>query len=310
MHNKSTTSKTSTYLFALFTVFALFTSCKKEYETTEELDNRNIKSYKDVHSSLTFTDVDGYSYGITDPGIGSTVINTDSVFYSYTFKSTSGKVYYQTSDVSISGTFLGYTDRFAIGNAVYTFKPIREVLGRLKRGGKAVLLLPSRMAFGKNGLSNFGISSNETIVVELGLYSFEKRHQVDAFEIQTFITKNNLTFNTDPSGIKYNLITMGTGAELVSPTTTFVCNYTGKYLDGTIFEKGTSKTDILSSFVKGWEVLIGRISAGGKIRIIVPSHLGYGNTSDPNTVYYPLRYLYASDKVLDYDIEIISVTKD
>lgn len=311
MHNKNITYKTSIYLFALFTLFTLFTSCKKEYETTEELDNRSIKSYKDAHSSLTFTDLDGYSYSITDPGIGSTVINTDSVFYAYTFKSTSGKVYYQTSDISISGTFLGYTDRFAIGNAIYTFKPIREVLSKLRRGGKAILLLPSRMAFGKNGLSNFGIGSNETIVVELGLYSFEKRHQVDAFEIQNFIAKNNLTFNTDPSGVKYNVITPGTGADLVSPTTTFFCNYTGKYLDGTIFQQGTSKTGhILSDFVDGWKVLIARVSAGGRIRIIIPSHLGYGNTSDPNTVYYPLRHLYASDKVLDYDIEIISVTKD
>ena len=302
--------KISTYLLTLLIVLTVFTSCKKEYETIEELDNKSIKSYKDTHQSLTFTDVNGYSYSITSQGTGSAVVNTDSVYYSYVFKSISGKIYNQTNDLTIIGNLLGYTDEFTPGGLKYSFKPVREVLGKLKRGGKALLLLPSRMAFGKNGLSNFGISSNETIVVELGLYSFEKRHQVDAFEIQTFITKNNLTFNTDPSGIKYNLITMGTGAELVSPTTTFVCNYTGKYLDGTIFEKGTSKTDILSSFVKGWEVLIGRISAGGKIRIIVPSHLGYGNTSDPNTVYYPLRYLYASDKVLDYDIEIISVTKD
>ena len=300
--------KTSTYLLALFMVLALFTSCKKEYETTEELDNRNIKSYKDAHSSLTFVDVDGYSYSITSPGTGSAVSNTDSVFYSYTFKSTSGTVYNQTNDLSIPGTILGYTDRFAIGGSVYSFKPVREVLGKLKRGGKAVLLLPSRMAFGKNGLSNFGISSNETIVVELGLYSFEKRHQVDAFEIQTFITKNNLTFNTDPIGVKYSVSAPGTGADPVNLTATFVCNYTGKFLDGTIFDQRSSETMRLRELVPGWEAIAGRVSAGGKIRIIIPSHLGYGNTTDPNSKYYG-RSL-PSDKVLDFEIEIVSVTKD
>jgi len=284
--------KTSTYLLALFAVLTLFTSCKKEYETTEELDNRNIKSYKDAHPSLTFVDIDGYSYSITDQGAGSSVVNTDSVYYSYAFKSTSGTVYNQTNDLYIPATFLGYTDRFSIGTAAYTFKPVREVLSKLKRGGKAVLLLPSRMAFGKNGLTAFGIGSNETIVVELGLYSFEKRHQADAFEIQTFITKNNLTFSTDPLGVKYNVSTPGTGADLVSSTTTFVCNYTGRYLDGTVFDQGSGATFRLGDLVAGWEVLAGKVSAGGKIRIIIPSHLAY------------------KDRPREFEIEITSVTKD
>ncbi|WP_113662953.1 FKBP-type peptidyl-prolyl cis-trans isomerase [Pedobacter nanyangensis] len=308
MRNKNLMYKTSTYLLALFTVLTVFTSCKKEYETTEELDNRNIKSYKDAHPNLAFTDVDGYSYSITEPGTGSAVVNTDSVYYSYAFKSTSGTVYNQTSDLVITGTLLGYTDRFAIGGSIYSFKPVREVLGKLKRGGKAVLLLPSRMAFGKNGLSNFGIGSNEMIVVELGLYSFEKRHQVDAFETQTFITKNNLTFNTDPSGVKYNISTPGTGADLISSTTTFVCNYTGRFLDGTIFDQRSSETLRLRELVTGWEVIAGKLSAGGKIRMIIPSHLGYGNTADPKSPSYGRDF--PSNKVLDFEIEIVSVTKD
>lgn len=300
--------KITNYLLALFSVLILFTSCKKEYETTEELDNRNIKNYKNAHPNLIFNDVDGYSYSITAPGTGSAVTNTDSVFYSYAFKSTSGTVYNQTSDLAITGTLLGYTNSFRIGGAAYSFNPVREVLGKLKRGGKAVLLLPSRMAFGKNGLSSFGIGSNEMIVVELGLYSFEKRHQVDAFETQTFITKNNLTFNTAPSGVKYNVSTPGTGADFISSTTTFVCNYTGRYLDGTIFDQGTSATFRLRELVPGWEVIAGRVSAGGKIRIIIPSILGYGNTADPKSPYYGKDY--PSDKVLDFEIEIVSVTKD
>lgn len=312
MKNKKLKHKVSTYLLVAFTVSTVFTSCKKEYETIEALDNKNIKSYKETQSNLTFTDVDGYSYSITDLGIGSTVTNTDSVFYSYTFKSTSGKIYYQTNDISISGTFLGYTDQFAIGRSVYNFKPVREVLGKLKRGGKATLLLPSRMAFGKNGLSDFGIGSNETLVVELGLYNFEKRHQVDALEIQTFIAKNNLTLNTDPMGVKYHISAAGTGADMVSPKTTFGCKYTGKYLDGIIFEQNTSEvTRSLNDVVDGWKVLIGKVSAGGKIRIIIPSNLGFGNTQDPkNWKYYPYRNVYSGDKVLDFEIEITSVTKD
>ncbi len=295
--------KTHTYLLALFTVLTIFTSCKKEYETTEELDNRNIKNYKDAHSNLTFVDVDGYSYSITDPGTGSSVVNTDSVYYSYAFKSTSGTVYNQTNDLSISGTLLGYTDRFAIGGKVYSFSPVREVLGKLKRGGKATVLLPSRMAFGKNGLSNFGIGSNETIVVELGLYSFEKRHQVDAFEIQTFVTKNNLTLTTDPTGVKYSVSTPGTGADIIGPHTTFVCNYTLRDLQGVVFQSGSAVTLRLGEVIPGFAIIGGKLSVGGKMRMIIPSILGYGPAGSSDGLIPP-------NTVLDYDVEITSVTKD
>lgn len=287
--------KITTYIIALFSVLVIFSSCKKEYETTEDLDNSNIKAYKAAHSNLTFTDVDGYSYAITNAGVaGKDVVYADSVFYSYAFKSVTGTVYNQTSDLMIPGSYLGYTDQFAVGNAAYAFKPVREVLSKLKRGGKATLLLPSRMAFGKNGLANFGIGSNETIVVELGLYTYEKKHEVDAYEIPTFISRNNLTFTTDAAtGIRYNVSAAGTGTVPIGDHSTLIVNYTGRYLDGTVFDAGTGASLRLDQLIKGWQLILpGKITAGGKIRIIIPSHLAYGV------------------RPLDFDIEVTTVTND
>ena len=285
--------KISTYLLTLLIVLTVFTSCKKEYETIEELDNKSIKSYKDTHQSLTFTDVNGYSYSITSQGTGSAVVNTDSVYYSYVFKSISGKIYNQTNDLTIIGNLLGYTDEFTPGGLKYSFKPVREVLGKLNRGGKALLLLPSRMAFGKNGLSSIGIGSNETIVVELTLYPFEKRHEVDNYEISTFIARNNLTFDTDVSGIKYKVITPGTGDKQIEGGSNITANYTVRYLDGTVLETGSgypAKMDNLNLY-KGWRIMLpGRLKAGGKIRMILPAHLGNGTNT------------------LDFDIEVTAVT--
>jgi len=284
--------KITTYIIALVGVIVLFSSCKKEYESLEELDNKNIQAYKAANSNMSFTDTAGYSYSISNIGTGAHVINTDSIYYSYTFKSTTGKVYTQTNDLMIPGTFLGYTDQFAIGNTVYTFKAVREVLAKLRRGGKATLLLPSRMAFGKNGLPNFGIESNETIVVDLGIYTYEKRHQVDAYEIPTFITRNNLTFSTDASGIRYNVITPGTGADAIGEFSELVVNYTAKNLDGTVFDVRAEYATRLANEIKGWEIIKGKITAGGKIRIIVPSHLAYGT------------------RPLDLDMEVTKVTNN
>lgn len=283
--------KITTYFTALFGAIIFLSSCEKQYETTEELDDRNIQAYKASNPSLAFKDTAGYSYSIIDKGTNGIVKNTDSVYYSYTFKSVTGQVYNQTNELMIPGTFLGYTDQFAIGNRTYVFKPIREVLTKLQRGGKAVLLLPSRMAFGKNGISNFGIGSNETIVVELGLYPYAKRHEVDGFEIPKFISANNLTFDTDANGIRYKVSAVGTGTEEIKETSTLVVNYTGRYLDGTVFDEGTGVSFRLDQLVKGWQLILpNRIKAGGKIRIIIPSHLAYGS------------------RPLDFDIEVTTVT--
>ena len=293
MHNRNLMRKTTSYIVALFSALVLFSSCKKEYETLEQLDNKNIKAYQDANSGLVFKDTAGYSYSITSPGTGSVVNNSDSIFYAYAFKSLAGKVYNQTNDLMIAGAYLGYTDQFLVGKATYSFKPIREVLSKLKRGGKATLLLPSRMAFGKNGLPAFGISSNETILVELTVYTFQKKHEVDAFEIPTFITRNNLTFLTDPSGIRYQIIAAGTGVENIGNYSSLVCTYTGRYLDGTVFDAGVDVSFRLDQLIKGWQVILpGKIKAGGKIRIIIPSHLGYGA------------------RPLDFDIEVKTITND
>ena len=290
MHNRNLMRKLTSYTVALFSVLVLFTSCKKEYDSVAQIDANNINAYKKANSNLVFKDTAGYSYSITEPGTGNAIKNSDSVYYSYAFKSTSGKLYSQTNELMIPSTFLGYTDRFVIGTKSYVFAPVREVLARLKKGGKATLLLPSGMAFGKNGLDVFGIGSNETILVELGVYNFDKRHEADAFEIPAFISKNKLTFSTDVSGVLYNVSSPGSGTDVLGANTEFVCNYTGRYLDGTVFDSGTGQTFTLNQVIKGWqEVLPGKIKTGGKIRIIVPSHLAYGV------------------RPLDFDIEITKI---
>ncbi len=288
--------KITTYIIAIFAILLIFSSCKKEYETIEELDNTNLQAYKAAHANLTFKDTAGYSYSISpgEIGTGGHVVNSDSVYYSYTFKSVSGTVYNQTSELMVPATLLGYTDRFAIGSTAYVFKPIREVLAKLQRGGKATLILPSRMAFGKNGLTTFNIGSNETIVVELGLYTFKHRHKADDYEIAAFKTKNNLTnLIGGENEVRYTIITPGTGTEEIKEHSTLIVNYTGRYLDGTVFDAGTGVTFRLDQLIKGWQVVLpGKIKAGGKARLVIPSYLGYGSSP------------------LDFDIEVTSVTND
>jgi FKBP-type peptidyl-prolyl cis-trans isomerase len=280
-------------LFTLLLTTVIFSSCNKEYESIESVDDAAIQAYlKKNNLSFEKDAKTGYYYKINTPGSGDVIQNQDSIYYSYTFKTLSGQVLNQTSDLMIPGTFLGYTDRFTINSVSYVFTPIREVLTKLKRGGKATLIMPSKIAFGKNGVSFLNIGSNENILVDLGIYTESKKHEIDEFEINKFIANNSLTMIKDPSRARYNITTPGTGTTPITLSSTLVANYTVRYLDGTVLQTSTDGTftDVLSNLYKGWQLILpGKVTAGGKLRLIIPSDLANGIP-------------------LDFDIEIVSVT--
>ncbi|MFC4143581.1 FKBP-type peptidyl-prolyl cis-trans isomerase [Pedobacter mendelii] len=286
--------KNFTKLSLLTVVLAtmLFSSCKKEYDSIQTVDDNAIQSYiKSNNLSMTKAST-GYYYNVITPGIGDVIKNSDSIYYSYTFKLLNGTVINQTTDLMIPGTYLGYTDRFTIGGTSYLFTPIREVLTMLKRGGTARLIMPSNLAFGKNGLAAINVGSNENILVELGIYNFTKKHEVDEFEINKFISSKNLTVIKDPSRARYIISTPGTGIDVINTNSTIVANYTVRYLDGTVLETSIDGafSGVLSTLYKGWQLIIpGKLTAGGKMRLILPSDLANGTA-------------------LDFDIEIVSVT--
>lgn len=282
--------KLTIYLTSLLAMIVLFNSCKKEYESIQNIDEAKIQAY--TNGKGYTKDASGYYFKITDAGTGSELKNTDSVFYSYKFSSLDGRVFNESSNVVIPGNFLGYTDRFLIGVNSYLFTPIREVYSRLKRGGKATLVMPSYLAFGKNGLSTQNIDPNEVIVVDLGIYTQAKMHEIDELEIQNFIAKNNLTLTKDASRARYAILTPGTGTDAITLNSTIQANYTVRYLDGSVLQSNTdgSFSEVLADLYKGWQLILpGRVKAGGKLRLVLPSDLANGTP-------------------LDFDIEILSVT--
>lgn len=277
-------------LFAILLATVVFSSCKKEYESIQSIDDAAIQTYlRQNNLSFTKDPTKGYYYKITTQGTGNAVANQDSVYYSYTFKTLSGQVFFQSTDLMIPGNYLGYTDRFTFNQQQFLLTPVREVLSKLNRGGKATLIMPSYMVFGKNGLSALNIASNENIIVDLGLYVESKRHEIDELEINKLIANNNLTVTKDPSRARYSIITPGTGTDAINLNSTIVANYTLRTLDGVVVPQPAQITDVLSNLFKGWQLIIpGKVTAGGKLRLILPSDLANGMP-------------------LDFDIEIVSV---
>ncbi|MNR04756.1 putative FKBP-type peptidyl-prolyl cis-trans isomerase [compost metagenome] len=83
-------------------------------------------------------------------------------------------------------------------------------------------------------------------------------------------------------------------------SSTLSVNYTGRLLNGNIFDQtsGTALSIDLANAIKGWGILK-NFKAGTKIRLFIPSDLGYGQAGN-GTI--------PGNAVLDFDIEIVSVT--
>jgi FKBP-type peptidyl-prolyl cis-trans isomerase FklB len=82
-----------------------------------------------------------------------------------------------------------------------------------------------------------------------------------------------------PSGLQYEVLTQGTGATPVA-TDTVVVHYTGKLIDGTVFdsseERGEPATFGVTQVIAGWVEALQLMQAGSKWRLYIPGDLAYG----------------------------------
>lgn len=110
-------------------------------------------------------------------------------------------------------------------------------------------------------------------------YDKEQEEQIENYLLEN----SDVVFEKKESGLYYTDILMGAGNQATQFDTAYVF-YTGKYLNGTVFDTNVGKTDTLifpvlgGYLIPGFDEAISYMKVGGKCRIIVPSSLGYGNT--------------------------------
>lgn len=277
------------YTFALLGMILLFSSCEKEYESIESIDDAKIQAYIKTNNIEAIKDPSGFYYQVLEQGTGSPLLNKDSVFYNSTVKSLTGVTYYSPTEFANEATYLGYVNPAAYRTAMLT----------INRGGKVRVIVPSYLAFGKNGQDN--VPPNEVIIAEISVLAEKSQHEIDDRIIREFLVNKGLTgFTKTPSRVYQNISVLGTGP-LITSLSTITVKYTGRFLNGTKFDESGS-SDLVTSFaniIRGWSKVLVGIPKGTKLRILIPSDLGYGTSVNQPSI--------PPNSVLDFDIEIVDV---
>jgi FKBP-type peptidyl-prolyl cis-trans isomerase FkpA len=97
--------------------------------------------------------------------------------------------------------------------------------------------------------------------------------------IEKYLADNKIKVKPTASGLYYIEVKKGSGAS-PKPTDIITFNYTGKFLDGKVFdssiERGTPVEYPLNQLMPGWIEGIQLMKKGGKATLLVPSAIGYG----------------------------------
>jgi FKBP-type peptidyl-prolyl cis-trans isomerase len=110
---------------------------------------------------------------------------------------------------------------------------------------------------------------------------------------------------TMPNGLKYQDLTVGTGAE-ATPGKKVSVHYTGWLTNGTKFDSSVDRGQPFQftlgahEVISGWDQGVAGMKVGGKRKLTIPPDLGYGSAGTPGGPIPP-------NATLVFDVELLDV---
>jgi hypothetical protein len=106
------------------------------------------------------------------------------------------------------------------------------------------------------------------------------------------------------SGLQYKIIQEGSG-ESPKPTDQVSVKYTGKLIDGTVFDStdqgptpGQPRKFNVTGVIKGWTEALEKMKKGAKWEVYIPSDLAYGERGNRGI---------PPDSTLVFDVELVDI---
>jgi FKBP-type peptidyl-prolyl cis-trans isomerase FkpA len=287
------------FLSLILLFSAVLVSCEKETRDLKQIEDEEIKAFIKTNNLTGFVkDESGYYYQILNQGSGDQLKYSDLIAYVQQVKvlgggeiKTEGSRTPTLSNYAYIRSYLGYISPVGF----------RESIVKLNLGGRVRVIVPSYLAYGKDG---FGSIVDGNTILDATFYVPNTKDETELGDILITQFKSTIpsTFTRNAAGVYYQIINPGTGTETVTLTSNLKIAYTGRLFDGTVFDSAPVSSPFqstLNSLIEGWKTTVPLIKKGGKIRILIPSYLAYGPSGNA---------AIPSNAPLDFDIELVDVT--
>ena len=186
---------------------------------------------------------------------------------------------------------------------------LQEGISLMHLGDKATLLIPSGLAYGSGGISSqngVSVPPNTVVRFDVEIVDFNYAATDDAI-IRKYLTDNNITnFQKQPSGLYYLPGTTNPAGTQATAGKTASVLYTGKLMNGTVFDASSLHGNTPFSFtvgggqvIAGWDEGIALMRKGEKAQLLIPSALAYGPSGASTTI--------APNTVIRFDVEVTDV---
>ena len=251
-------------LLSAFT--SIFIQCSS---STDLLDEEEMLIIEYVNQqSIEYTQhTSGFYYAILDSGTVEEPTSNSTVIVTYDMYDLDDNLIEQISD----------PDPLTIEMS-RLFDGIVTGLRFIGRGGDISLILPSSLASGEQGDAR--LAPNMALKVDMKLIE----HYVDITDYHQRIIQNYLTENGLPdtllAGNSYYVIENPGFLLSITDSSMITMNYTGYFLDGTLFDDRYATTDtsiLLSNSFIGWQEVLTNFSLNGSGSMFLPSESAYGS---------------------------------
>jgi FKBP-type peptidyl-prolyl cis-trans isomerase FkpA len=146
-----------------------------------------------------------------------------------------------------------------------------------------------------------GCSKNEYSDSYDGVVDGDRIMQEQNAAILQYMTTNNLTLERDFSGIYYKIENPGDSSAFMTLNAIPTLNYTRRNLKDSILDASFGSTNFdgraLKDHIMGWQIGLRKIGKGGRIFLIIPSPLAFGNV--------PVGNIIPANTVLVCDVELV-----
>ena len=109
---------------------------------------------------------------------------------------------------------------------------------------------------------------------------------------------------TSESGLMYRIIEEGSDKKAAASDTVWV-RYKGTTVDGEVFDEVTADSEpialTLTQVIPGWTEGLQKVGEGGKIELVIPYHLAYGESGSGQAI--------GPCETLCFDVEVVKVGK-